>query len=104
MNSPGSRTFAKKMTCPPANDLVLYLSGALSPDETTRTLRHLGCCDFCGAEAELLARHTLQAESIAVPMMPEPLRLLAESLLRRRVLTVDSSADLPYEINALGRA
>jgi hypothetical protein len=104
MNSPNSRKFAKRTTCPPANDVLLYLSEALSAPEKRRTLQHLRSCDFCGAEAELLVHHPLQTEEIAAPIMPEPLCLLAESMLTGGLSSVEDLADLNDEIGALGRA
>ena len=84
-----SQKFQKKLTCPEANTILLFLSGELSARNAEPIARHLRKCDFCGAEAELLSRHPFQANSIDSPMIPEPLRLLAESLLIGRASDLD---------------
>lgn len=104
MNSSRSLVFIKRITCPPPYDVVRLLAGALTGEDEARTLGHLRSCDFCGAEADLLARHPPAVELVAVPLIPEPLRLLAESLLTGRLSTADNLETLNCEINALGRA
>jgi hypothetical protein len=102
MHSSKSEQFTKKSTCPPATEIVLFLSDATSGAKSRRTRRHLRICDFCGAEAGLLADHLPQPEHIDLPLMPGPLRLLAESLLARRAPVTEALAKLNCEINALG--
>jgi len=94
--------FKKKTTCPPTTDIVLLLADSLSGEKGRRTQWHLSICDFCGAEAELLLHHSPQPEHIEIPMMPKPLRRLAESLLAGRFSGLANLAKINDEINALG--
>jgi len=102
MHSPTSQEFIKKSSCPAEIEIVLFLSDALSAARSRLTLRHLRICDFCGAEAELLAHYSPEPEHIEAPPMPTPLRLLAESLLVNRFPALDDLTRLDYELNVLG--
>ena len=45
---------------------------------------HLENCDFCNAEARLLAHHKASRKGLKAPEIPMNLRILAESILARR--------------------
>ena len=95
--------YQKESTCPDANTVLLCLGGQLSARNAESVMRHLRACDFCGAEADLLSRHTFQAESIGSPMIPEPLRVLAESLLIGRASNLDNLSTRNDAIGAFCR-
>ena len=48
---------------------------------------HLGSCDFCNAELQLLTLHRNESEEYAFAEMPTHLRRLAHVLLRRSSIT-----------------
>ncbi|MDX6612671.1 MAG: hypothetical protein QOD75_1857 [Blastocatellia bacterium] len=102
MHAPTSQEFIKKSSCPPEFEIVLFLSDALPAARSRLVLRHLRTCEFCDAEAKLLAHYSPESEHIETPLMPRPLRLLAESLLVNRFPALDDLTRLDYEINVLG--
>src|SRR5689334_8245916 len=73
--------FAKSATCPSA-DKLLALSKSLLPATQHRLIAaHLGECDFCQAELQLLNRFPCPSEAVVVAEMPASLRALAVSIL-----------------------
>ena len=102
MNVSGLRPFCKKATCPPATYLVQYLSAQLSPDRIKRIELHLCSCDFCGAELQLLAKHSVTADEggCVTPVMPAHLRLLAQALLSNRPAIAEPAVELVHETRA----
>jgi hypothetical protein len=100
----GSRTYTKQRTCPLAQHLLRYVTAPLSSDENAGKIRsHLRSCDFCGGEAALLSRYPVQTESVTAPTMPEPLRVLAEALLARRLPARASMTIQNENLGVLGR-
>jgi len=95
--NPESCTYAKSRSCPSTYSVMSLLNKGLSAEEEAGILWHLRACDFCGAEAELLSRHPVEIEETTSPLIPEPLRLLAESLLGRRF---DPGPDLVADLRA----
>lgn len=77
--------FAKRHDCPPSEALSAHGAGALSPILCAGVGAHLGSCDFCGAESQLLARAVEPVETTPAPTpapeMPLALRLFAQSRL-----------------------
>ncbi|HKQ50884.1 MAG TPA: hypothetical protein VJT74_00850 [Pyrinomonadaceae bacterium] len=59
---------------------------------------HLGECDFCGAELQLLTNHTPpEQEECVIAAMPANLRWLAEKLLGAVPLNLESFIEPAYE-------
>jgi len=81
-----SRTlpFIKTAACPASATLLSFRANTLSAKAATRVSEHLEGCDFCNAEARLLAHHKVGRKGLKAPEMPINLRILAESILSRR--------------------
>lgn len=94
--------FKKNTACPPTTDIVLFFSDTLSGDKGRRLKQHLMTCDFCGAEADLIAHHSPGPEHFEIPTIPVALRRLAESLLPGHLPLFDNLETINDEINALG--
>jgi hypothetical protein len=81
MASSSTARFLKHRTCPHTETLLTYNASARgdSPD----LAEHVGGCDFCGAEVQMLSRHAPPAGALpsAAIAMPPHLRRLAEDLL-----------------------
>ena len=75
--------FRKLKTCPSAEAMLLYTEDVGGGARRVSFAAHLADCDFCGAEMQLLARHSpREAPAPATPRdMPLCLRLLAEDLM-----------------------
>jgi hypothetical protein len=101
MISQTEQIFKKKTACPPTTDIVLFLSNTLSGDKASGLQRHLITCDFCGAEADLIAHHSPEPEHFEIPLMPVSLRRLAESLLPGHLPLFHNLDPINDEINAL---
>ena len=85
MRSSCTAEFLKTRDCPSAETLLLYGEAALTRSRRRRVAAHLAACDFCDAEARLLAHHPRSVwralpAGEAAPA-PAPLRRLAEDLL-----------------------
>lgn len=52
------KSFGKQPDCPTSRDMLSYVEGSLRPLARQRIQHHCVICDFCGAEAQLLATHT----------------------------------------------
>jgi hypothetical protein len=85
------RKFAKQANCPAAAVLMQFNAGALPVLTRQSVARHLATCDFCAAEAHLLAHYVAPAAdasqpaatetTIPAPPVPLAVRLLAQTLL-----------------------
>jgi hypothetical protein len=76
------RQFTKQSGCPAAQTLVAYQANALPVLARQAVSTHLSNCEFCAAEAQLLAAHGPQTPAeIAPPPVPFALLALAESML-----------------------
>ena len=86
--------FCKTVCCPTSQALLAYQ--CLAPANTDRTYieNHLGYCDFCSAELQLLTRHRSEAEEYSFVEMPAQFRRLAEDLLKRSNTTIRGFAEL----------
>ena len=74
--------YCKLPTCPPSEQLLSLVRNALGVAATARVKAHLRTCDFCSAESQLLAIHSVEFENEGVATeMPGNLQLLAESIL-----------------------
>ena len=80
MASSSTARFRKLRTCPHPETLLTFCAGT---GATAYVAEHVECCDFCGAEVQLLSRHAPPAATLpfAALAMPEHLRQLAEDLL-----------------------
>jgi hypothetical protein len=76
--------FIKTAACPNAATLLSFRGNTLSKKAATRVSEHLENCDFCNAEARLLAHHKVSRKGLKAPEMPTDLRLLAEAILAKR--------------------
>lgn len=88
MRSLSTAEFSKLKTCPSAQTLLSYNEASLAEAAQTRVAAHLACCDFCGAEMQLLLAHYQPSAAWAameVVPMPSALRRLAEDLLGQTV-------------------
>ena len=84
MNSVSSvRNFCKTPRCPSSEVLLAYRQCKALITERIVIEKHLGECEFCDAELQLLKRHRYYIERSAIAEMPSPLRRLAEGLLAR---------------------
>lgn len=86
MRSSSTAEFSKTKACPPSETLLLYGEGRLTTGRRRAVFAHLAACDFCGAEAQLLARHPRTcwpARPAQDAPLPAALRRLAEDLLAR---------------------
>jgi hypothetical protein len=76
------RQFTKQSGCPAATTLVAYQADALPVLARQAVSTHLSNCEFCAAEAQLLAAHDpQQSAETAPPPVPFALLALAESML-----------------------
>jgi hypothetical protein len=77
----------------------MYRTCGLEAERMIRVAAHLGECEFCGAELQLLAEHAPPEpeEECVVTAMPANLRWLAETLLGAVPLDMESLAEPAYE-------
>ena len=73
--------FSKQVNCPPTETLAAYQQDRLGLLAQQAVAAHLGACDFCGAELQLLARAAEAIPPAPPPPLPLALRLYAETLL-----------------------
>ena len=74
--------------------LLAYRRSLLSPKELAFIESHVGSCDFCSAELQLLACYRCDAEEYSFAEMPIQLRRLAEALLSRSAAPFKGLAEL----------
>jgi len=100
MRSSSTATFRKLRTCPGAESLMGFARGAA--DDVAPIARHLAACDFCAAEAQLLALLPEREEGprAARSEIPSHLLLLAESLL---TLPSQNRARFAQSLQEVGR-
>lgn len=85
MKALGVTSFRKTAACPSESLLVSYKCEKLSRKNMTLVESHLVTCDFCSAEMPLLSFYAQPRRGeCKAPDIPMNLRILAESLLRRR--------------------
>ena len=82
MHSVSTAHFCKLKTCPSAEHLLAFHTGTLTLEEEQTTRAHLALCDFCAAEAALLAKCPPEKDFPCNPVeIPASLHLLAKTLL-----------------------
>jgi hypothetical protein len=90
--------FCKLLTCPSAETLLAYSRKILGPQCSEVVLDHLGICDFCAAELQLLKDHSSESElECPISEIPADLRFLAESILARKNRTSALAFDSGFE-------
>ena len=76
-------SFVKTEYCPSSQSLLAFQLGEVI--ELTSIERHLGVCEFCLAEVDFYEEFPpAEDEQIDAGPIPEPLRQLAEALLREQ--------------------
>jgi hypothetical protein len=86
--------FCKTVCCPTSQALLAYHRLAPANTDHAYIENHLGYCDFCSAELQLLTRHRCDAEEYSFVEMPAQFRRLAEDLLNRSNATIRGFAEL----------
>ncbi len=94
MCSTNTTRFCKLKTCPSTEHLLACHTGTLATEKERETLEHLAACDFCAAEAALLAKFPpgkhLPCDSVEIPAS---LRLLAKALLKGAARRAENHVD-----------
>ena len=76
-------SFVKTKACPASERLVAFQAGKTDSAEAAAIEQHLTGCEFCDAEVELYRRFSPnEIERQDAEPLPEPLRELAEALLK----------------------
>ena len=103
MRSQSTLGFGKTKSCPPSEALALYAGSTLEGIRLDAISTHLCACDFCRAEAQLLARFppTALTQTAAEREMPPALRRLAEELMHEPSLERARFVETIYEIERL---
>jgi hypothetical protein len=101
MRSSRKAGFRKLLTCPRPEALLALSRGETKTSPTIEA--HVGSCDFCGAEVQLLSRFPPPANALpfAALSMPGPLRRLAQELLAEPSYNRARFADSIMEIERL---
>lgn len=97
MNSSSIIVFGKQATCPSSETLLSYQRAGLTTEQRASVASHLAVCDFCGAEFQLLTRHSITSEKYVLTNIPLNLRRLAEALLGRGQLKLENFAETAFE-------
>jgi hypothetical protein len=97
MNSSSIIVFGKQATCPSSETLLSYQRAGLTSDERASVAAHLAACDFCGAEFQLLTRHSATGEKYVLTNIPLNLRRLAEALLGCGQFKLEHIAETAFE-------
>jgi hypothetical protein len=77
--------------------LLCYRANELSSEQRAWVADHLGCCEFCGAELQLLTEYRPVEEEYPLADIPLNLRHLAEALLSRDLSRVEIYTEAAYE-------
>src|SRR5438270_4388089 len=103
MRSTRTAGFRKLRTCPQSEALFIYCQGETTAVRRASIAAHVVACDFCGAEAQLLARFPPQATALpfAALAIPAGLRRLAEDMLSVPSLNRARFAESILEIERL---
>lgn len=86
--------FRKSAHCPPSESLLAYRQSELPRTEKAFVEAHLGDCEFCSAELQLLDRYRYGAEEVVLAQIPADLKRLAEDLLPNRPLRTSSISEV----------
>lgn len=52
------KSFCKQHSCPTSAEILSCVKGSITPLAKLRVEQHAKLCDFCGAEMQLLAKHS----------------------------------------------
>jgi hypothetical protein len=62
------KIFGKQHSCPTSEQILSAVTGSIAPLARVSIEQHVQLCDFCGAEMQLLTRHsTVRAHRRLVP-------------------------------------
>ena len=86
--------FQKSARCPASETLLAYRKFEVTRSEKAFVEAHLGYCEFCSAELQLLDRYRYRVEEVVLAQIPADLRKLAEDLLPNRPLRTNSIAEV----------
>ena len=85
------KSFGKHSNCPTSHKILTYVEGGFRPLARQRIAQHCALCDFCGAEAQLLARfrpveedHTPAPTPALITVLGVNLPLARTSVVERR--------------------
>jgi len=87
-------SFCKTTRCPSSETLLRHRRQQLPTTDRATVESHLGQCEFCTAELQLLRRHRNELEEYRAVEMPTQLRRLAEDLLSRTVRRLSLVSEL----------
>jgi hypothetical protein len=74
------KSFGKQSNCPTSHEILSYVEDGLRPLARQRIARHCAFCDFCGAEAQFLARFKSAEEDHTPAPTPALISLLGINL------------------------
>lgn len=74
--------FRKSSVCPSSLDLLRFQESGVPEKSAGAIGRHLAECEFCVAEVEFYRHYPQPDDSVTIDKLPEPLRQLAEAILR----------------------
>ncbi len=86
--------FSKHVFCPPGTTLLDYYKAQLSIATADVVRTHLGQCDFCRAESQMLCAHPLTADiaaAVSVPPVPLAVMCLAAQLPTQQTQVLSTS-------------
>jgi hypothetical protein len=84
MSAENGDRFKKTKACPSSEELLSLNLAELPVESISKIISHLDVCDFCAAEAHFFSNVQVTAVPSPPTEIPPQLRLLAESLLRKR--------------------
>ncbi|HEY6806230.1 MAG TPA: hypothetical protein VI306_21810 [Pyrinomonadaceae bacterium] len=87
MSAEDGYRFKKTRACPTSEELLSLNLAELPVESISKIFSHLKVCDFCAAEAHFFSSVQVTAVPNPPAEIPPHLRLLAESLLRKRAST-----------------
>ena len=74
------KSFGKHSNCPTSHEILSYVEGGLRPLKRQKIARHCALCDFCGAEAQLLAKYRPSEEDHTPAPTPAVITVLGVNL------------------------
>jgi hypothetical protein len=83
------KSFGKQSNCPTSHDILSYTEGGLRSPAMQRIARHCALCDFCGAEAQLVAKFKPSEEDHTPAPMPALISVLGINMPLRRTPAVE---------------
>ncbi len=90
--------FCKQAACPSAETLLSFQAQEFAYEQAEWITEHLGSCEFCGAELQMLSKHRTPEEEYKATEIPAALRSLAEALLGEATLSgLFSLSEVAYE-------